>query len=161
MVTNYHSNIRYICIFRLKLLLFSQKIDQTERKYSSLPGNTTKIQSIKQSNTQQLVKCKSSGARGESQTLLFSQLLPAARKWFECTTTTKKSEDSYSVTLLSQQASLDSSSVRMPRKLKQPFQSEVNSSIISYFSIRAPACFPPHHKEDLQTQEILLFNCHN
>lgn len=120
MVTNYHSNIRYICIFRLKLLLFSQKTDPTERKYSSLPGNTTKIQSIKQSNTQQLVNCKSwRGEEGcreggnhkhchfQSCSLQLENGLNIQQKL--------KSEDSYSVTLLCQQALVDSGSIRMPR----------------------------------------------
>lgn len=35
--------IRYICIFRLKLLLFSQNIDPIERNYTFLPGHTTKF----------------------------------------------------------------------------------------------------------------------
>lgn len=62
--------IRFICIFRLKLVLFSQNVDPIDRNYAFFPGSSTgnttdfkvqfKATLLKYMHTQKLFNCKSS-----------------------------------------------------------------------------------------------------
>lgn len=113
-------------------------------------------------NAQKPVNCKKRG--NKSRTLPFSELLPAAKTRFEWTA--KRCGDSYSLTLLSQQASLGSGSVTRLSKLKykQPFPVGVTAVLLHISpSDRAPVCsLLLHHLSThclhSHTQELLMSN---
>lgn len=134
-----------ICIFRLKLLLFSQHTDLTERNYSFLLENTTKFRvSIRATPLNTQTRRNGLIANGIGNCHLQSYLLWLGGGWSShqrgLRTAARGSEDSCPHTVLPQQAWLGTGWIGKAGKLR------LNGSITSYFSITAPAggCgYPP------------------